>query len=48
MNVLFSELIIIGQMVAQVLVVWLSLHWIGSLPKRVTALAVASQRKRGQ
>ena len=48
MNVLMSELTTVGQMVAQVLVVWLLLHWIGSLPKRVTALAVASQSKRAQ
>jgi hypothetical protein len=46
MNVLFSELTVIGQMVAQVLVVWLFLHWITSKPKIVTAQAVASQRKR--
>ncbi len=48
MNVLFIELTVIGQMVAQVLVVWLFLHWIASKPKRATALAVASQRKRAQ
>jgi uncharacterized membrane-anchored protein len=48
MNVLISELTIIGQMVAQVLVVWFFLNWIASKPKIVTALAVASQRKRAQ
>lgn len=48
MNVQIIELPVIGQIVAQVLVVWLLLHWIRSLPKRVTALAVASQRKKAQ
>ena len=48
MNVLFIELTVIGQMVALVLVVWFFLHWIASKPKIVTALAVASQRKRAQ
>jgi hypothetical protein len=46
MNILFSGLTIIGQMIAQVLVIWLFLHWIGSLPKSVTALAGPSQRER--
>ncbi len=48
MNILFSELTVIGQMVAQVLVVWLFLNWIASKPKIVTALAATSQRKRAQ
>jgi hypothetical protein len=46
MNVLLSELIVMGQMGAQVLGVWLFLHWIANKSKRETALAVASQRKR--
>jgi hypothetical protein len=46
MNLLLSELAVIGQTAAQVLVVWLLLRWIASKPKSVSALAVASQRKR--
>ncbi len=48
MNVLFIDLTVIGQIMAQVLVVWLFFHWIASKPKIVTALAVASQRKRAK
>lgn len=40
------ELTIMAQHVPQLLVAWLLLHWFVHEAKRVTALAVASQRKR--
>lgn len=46
MNVLLMELTMMAQVVPQLLVVWLLLHWLAGEPKKATALVVSSQRKR--
>ena len=48
MNTLLMELTIMAQLVLQLLVAWLLLHWFAREAKKVAALAVASQRKRAQ
>jgi hypothetical protein len=48
MNKLLMELTIMVQLVPQLLVAWLLLHWFAREAEKAAALAVASQRKRAQ
>ncbi len=44
MNMLLMELTIMAQVVPQLLVAWLLLHWFARGAKKAPALAVSSQR----
>ncbi len=48
MNTLPMELTLLVQLVPQLLVAWLLLHWFVREAKKAAALAVASQRERAQ
>lgn len=46
MNTLLMELTVMAQIVPQLLVAWLLLHWFAGEAKKAAALAVSSQRNR--